>query len=269
MLIVPGDIDVLCGRGGRINKHHGNRNFRAICKPYRPAYQAIKGKGKVADKKKDCIVEKILKTELEGVRFLKMNEEGFYELLPEHKIIGKVKQYLRTKLKSKKSKNALPSNGKTKEQDILVTGDIPTSRPNQSAGDKQAHETAGTSGAAKPATSYESALGIQVSVVEDMKIVTDASSSKQSTQEDEDTEAETASSSHLWQGDHMVAADAPNIDAADVLPPVNSTQDDPVPEQTPNDLFPSSSGHKDSKAIFNVDSFINFMEPASVSSMVW
>ena len=95
------EMDVLCGRGDQINMHHGNKKFRAICQRYKHAYQTIEGRGKDANKKKNFIAEKILKTELKGVRFLRLNEEGLYKLVPKSNILDKIKQYLRKKPKLK------------------------------------------------------------------------------------------------------------------------------------------------------------------------
>jgi hypothetical protein len=67
----PRDVDVLCGRGGLINKHPGNVVYRKVVDYNKPFYQSVHKKHRILVSQ--SIVQSILKL---GGRFLIMGQKG-------------------------------------------------------------------------------------------------------------------------------------------------------------------------------------------------
>ena len=65
-------IDVLFGRGGLTNNHHGNARFRAVAAQLRPAYKATTSK----TVKRQISKHLMNMMKKEGARFLRRNSDG-------------------------------------------------------------------------------------------------------------------------------------------------------------------------------------------------
>jgi len=93
-ILEPQDLDVICGRGGKINAHEGNIRFRDIVSKFKKQYLEIKQK---SEKCKFCmfVVREIRKSE-PAVRFLNKNSKTKKWLeIGDEKAMKKVGQALR------------------------------------------------------------------------------------------------------------------------------------------------------------------------------
>ena len=93
----PRSIDVLFGRGGHINAHEGNVNFRKICSKYKQTY------AQASNAEKSRIADKVFKELNElGVAFLEKTEHQKYLTVPIGKCQAKILQALRDRWISEK-----------------------------------------------------------------------------------------------------------------------------------------------------------------------
>lgn len=89
--------DVLCGRGGRINNHSGNIQFRNLARKYRNTYLSCHTKKN--DKIKIALhVLNILRTMEPPVRFLQEESRGSWVEIGDERAVKKVSQAMREKL---------------------------------------------------------------------------------------------------------------------------------------------------------------------------
>jgi len=92
-ILEPQDLDVICGRGGKINAHEGNIRFRDIVSKFKKQYLEIKQK---SEKCKFCmfVVREIRKSE-PAVRFLNKNSKTKKWLeIGDEKAMKKVRLFL-------------------------------------------------------------------------------------------------------------------------------------------------------------------------------
>ena len=90
----PHDHDLICGRGGKVNAHPGNRRFRSLVNDRKEAYTRAYGKGE-----KNAIAQSILQVLFSlnpPGRVLQFdNKTGTYTEVTVKKAMGKTTQALR------------------------------------------------------------------------------------------------------------------------------------------------------------------------------
>ena len=90
----PHDHDLICGRGGKVNAHPGNRRFRSLVNDRKEAYTRAYGKGE-----KNAIAQSILQVLFSlnpPGRILQFDKKnGMYTEVTVKKAMGKTTQALR------------------------------------------------------------------------------------------------------------------------------------------------------------------------------
>lgn len=128
---IPDKFDVLHGQGRMHAAHPGNRRYQALidrkCDDY-ARYMA---------RRSSLVAEIIGETKLEG-RFLRLNSNGDWELLPPEKEIEKVSQALRYRVRKRGLASAFSAHGKEAVAGTVAarppsSSDDSNSRPNKHA----------------------------------------------------------------------------------------------------------------------------------------
>ncbi|KAL3944077.1 MAG: hypothetical protein SGBAC_001861 [Bacillariaceae sp.] len=119
----PKDVDVLCGRGGLINKHPGNVVYRKIVDYNKPFYQSVHKKHRILVSQ--SIVQSILNF---GGRFMIMEKGKDWNEIEFKRAVQKTSQALRERIiteEEKKKEEEETENGesKTSEDDAGAEGE--------------------------------------------------------------------------------------------------------------------------------------------------